>query len=206
MNEPATRHPNQFLANLTEAMRSTADTAREAALAECRSAAQARTEQLQAQTELGAIDLRAAAESDVATIGDQSKAQMVAVRAETERRVSLRRDALGHELEELNAAVAREEATVQERVTAYEGEVSRFFERLLEGADPAAFAATASQIPDAPTFDRDLTTLTADLHTGRNEASGGESGSNGTKPEDLPDHWWLDSPTKLAARIHEESE
>jgi hypothetical protein len=95
---------------------------------------------------------------DVAAIRDQSRAEMAAVRTETERRISARREALGRELEGLKATVSREEAAVRERVAAFEGEVMRFFDRLLEGTEPTAFTAMASQMPESPVFGRDVST------------------------------------------------
>jgi hypothetical protein len=181
-------------------MRSTSQMARQASLAECKSAAAALVEQLQARH--GIEDLRATTDADIATIRLQSRAQVEAVRAETQRRSAERRDTLEQELEELDASVGREEAAVQQRVTAFEGEIARFFERLMEGSDPTAFARMASQIPDSPTFDR--ATLTAVAPVGSDaiagNGSGHEAASSKATPETPPDHWWLDSPSAINKR------
>ena len=209
VNEPA-RHPNQFMANLTAAMRSTAESARQASLGEARSAAAARVEQLRAQIEHAAENVSAEVEEDVAAIRDQSRAEMAAVRTETERRTSLRREALGRELEGLKAAAAREEAAVRDRVAVFEGEVSRFFDRLLEGNDPSVFTAMASQMPELPVFDRDRSAPPVARGpvgdaTGADEA-GPEAVPNAEKPAELEDHWWLNSPASIAKRAHNEPE
>jgi hypothetical protein len=199
VNAPTTRHPNRFLADLTEAMRATAQVAQQAALDQCASDAAATVEQLHARTEHGAKGLQEAVMADVTTIRGQSKDQMEAVRVETERLTADRRDALDRQLQGLDAAVEREIAAVQDRVTAYEGELSRFFEQLLEGDDPTVFATIASQMPDSPDFERSL-----DNPAGELQPSANASGANADrqKSPELPDHWWLDSPASLGTRKH----
>ena len=181
-------------------MRATSEVARQASVAECRSSAAALVEQLQARH--GIEELRALADADIATIRLQSRAQVEAVRAETERRSTARRDALEHELEEWQASVAREEVAVQERVTAFEAEVARFFERLMAGTDPAAFATLASQIPESPAFDRASLTAVAppegDKSAGR--GAGPAAMWREDEPETPPDNWWLDSTTAINKR------
>jgi hypothetical protein len=204
VNESTTRHPNQFLSDLTAAMRATAEAAERAILDQCASDAAARIEQLHARTELGAKSLQDAAMTDVTTIRGQSKAHMEAIRAETERLIADRRDSLERQLQGLDAAVERETATVQERVNAYEAELSRFFERLLEGADPTVFATMASQMPDAPVFERNPEVLESELQpigdASPEAAVAPEANADEPKSRELPDHWWLDSPASLAAR------
>lgn len=205
VHEPATRHPNQFLADLTDAMRSTAEAAQQAALDDCASNAASRVEQLRAQTDDGANALKEAEVADIATIRGQSRAQMEAIRAETERRIANRRNTLEQQLSGLDAAVERDVASVEEKVAVYEGELSRFFDRLLEGADPTVFAAIASQIPDPPIFEGNLEATAAELQPDGNGAPASldepQAQVNEQQPEKLPDRWWLDSPASLAARV-----
>ena len=214
MNESAAHHPNRFLADLTSAMRATAETARQSTLQQCKADAKAYVEQLHARTDDEAQELRKAAEVDVTTIRERSKAKVERIRVETEQRIARRRELLEQELQEYNAAIELEIARVQDRVTAFESEVSLFFEQLLQGAgaDPTTFATMASQVPDPPAFtELDRQALASELRAKREAAARaaaaeatGPDGSNGHKDEELPDFWWLDSPATLAAHAHGE--
>ena len=153
MNETAARHPNRFLADLTQAMRSTAETARQATIEQCQADAKVYTEKLHARTDDEAASLRKAAEADVSAIRDWSKAEMERIRVETEQRISRRRELLEQELQEYNAAIELEIERVQKRVSNFEEEVASFFEQLLQEADPTVFASMAAQMPDPPSFE-----------------------------------------------------
>ena len=170
MNETAARHPNRFLADLTQAMRSTAETARLSTIEQCQADAKAYTEKLHARTDDEAASLRKAAEADVSAIRDWSKAEMERIRVETEQRISRRRELLEQELQEYNSAIELEIERVQSRVSAFEGEVANFFESLSQEADPTVFASMAAQMPDPPSFeDADRGTLAPDLRARREQ-------------------------------------
>ena len=153
MNETAARHPNRFLADLTQAMRSTAETARQQTMEQCQADAKTYTESLHTRTDDEAASLRKAAEADVSAIRDWSKAEMERIRVETEQRISRRRELLEQELQEYNSAIELEIERVQKRVVNFEEEVASFFEQLLQEADPTVFASMAAQMPDPPAFD-----------------------------------------------------
>ena len=187
MNETAARHPNRFLADLTQAMRSTAETARQATIDQCQADAKAYTERLHARTDDEAASLRKAAEADVSAIRNWSKAEMERIRVETEQRISRRRELLEQELQEYNSAIELEIERVQSRVAAFEGEVASFFEQLLQEADPTVFASMAAQMPDPPAFEEsDRGSLAPDLRARREQImrspSEVGSGTNGTQP------------------------
>jgi hypothetical protein len=170
VNETAARHPNRFLADLTQAMRSTAETARQATIEQCQADAKTYTERLHARTDDEAASLRKAAEADVSAIRDWSKAEMERIRVETEQRISRRRELLEQELQEYNSAIELEIERVQKRVTNFEGEVASFFEQLLQEADPTVFASMAAQMPDPPTFDgSDRGNLSPDIRARREQ-------------------------------------
>jgi hypothetical protein len=153
VNETAARHPNRFLADLTQAMRSTAETARLATIEQCQADAKAYTEKLHARTDDEAASLRKAAEADVSAIRDWSKAEMERIRVETEQRISRRRELLEQELQEYNSAIELEIERVNGRVEVFEREVANFFEQLSQEADPTVFASMAAQMPDPPSFE-----------------------------------------------------
>ena len=170
MNETAARHPNRFLADLTQAMRSTAETARQATIEQCQAEAKAYTEKLHARTDDEAASLRKAAEADVSAIRDWSKAEMERIRVETEQRISRRRELLEQELQEYNSAIELEIERVQKRVSGFEGEVAAFFEQLMQEADPTVFASMAAQMPDPPSFeDGERATLAPDVWARREQ-------------------------------------
>jgi hypothetical protein len=169
VNETAAGHPSRFMADLTQAMRSTAETARQATIEQCQADAKAYVEKLHAKTDDEAASLRKAAEADVSAIRDWSKAEMERIRVETEQRISRRRELLEQELQEYNSAIELEIERVQGRVTNFEGEVANFFEQLLQEADPTVFASMAAQMPDPPSFDESAGSIAPDLKERREQ-------------------------------------
>ena len=175
VNETAARHPNRFLADLTQAMRTTAETARQATIDQCQADAKAYSEQLHARTDDEAASLRKAAEADVSSIRDWSKAEMERIRVETEQRISRRRELLEQELQEYNSSIEFEIERVQKRVASFELEVGSFFEQLLQEPDPTVFASMAVQMPDPPTFSAaERGSLTTDMRARREQLMRGE--------------------------------
>ncbi len=168
VNDTAARHPNRFLADLTQAMRATAEAARQATVDQCHADAKSYTEQLHAKTDDEAASLRKAAEADVSAIRDWSKAEVERIRVETEQRIARRRELLEQELQEYNSAIELEIDRVQKRVTSFEEEVAHFFESLLQEADPTIFASMAAQMPDPPAF-AEPEVVTTDLRARREE-------------------------------------
>jgi hypothetical protein len=188
VNETAARHPNRFLADLTQAMRSTAETARQATIDQCQADAKAYTESLHARTDDEAASLRKAAEADVSSIRDWSKAEMERIRVETEQRISRRRELLEQELQEYNSAIELEIERVGKRVVSFESEVAAFFEQLLQEADPTVFASMAAQMPDPPSFNvADRGSLTQDMRARRDELMrGGADSTPAPAPTPVP--------------------
>ena len=212
MTESAANHPNRFLADLTQAMRSTAEMAKLSNVEQGRDNARVYVEQLRARSLLDAEDLRKSAESDVATIRERSKAQVDRVRHETEDRIARRRELLDQELQDYTAAVGLELERTNARVEAYKSEVDRFFEKILVGDDPSLLASMASQMPEPPPFvELDRESLAHELQAERQMAEAAERGETApanapdAPKEKLPDHWWLDSPSKLSARKKDEN-
>jgi hypothetical protein len=153
VNELAPRRPNRLEEELAKAMRSTAESAKLASIDPCRAEANAYIEAMRAETPPEAGALRQTAEADVARIREDSQAQVDRIHAEAEQRITRRRELLDQELQERNSGIELEVKRVQERAIAFQNEVAEFFDLLLQGADPAAFAAMASQIPMPPDFE-----------------------------------------------------
>jgi hypothetical protein len=154
VNESAPHRLNPFLADLAQAMRSTAETARAEAIERCRAEAKAYVELVKTRMVDETAAYRSAADSDVSTIEERTKQQQERVRVETEERIARRREHLKQELEEYKAAVAREAEQVQERVVAYQEQLTQFFESLFRSdADPTVFANAAAYMPPPPNFE-----------------------------------------------------
>ena len=152
MNETAARHPNRFLADLTQAMRSTAETARQTAIEQCEADANSYTEGLQARVDNEGDSLRNAAEADVSAIRDWSKAEMERIRLDTEQQIARRREVLEQDLHAHNSAIELEIDTVRKSVADFERDLAVFFERLLKESDPTVVATMAAEMPDPPCF------------------------------------------------------
>ncbi len=190
MDDSGVRQQTKFLADLTQAMRSTAEAARQTTLERCRAEAAAFVEKRQSGSADGGKRVRRESEEDVAAIREQSRVQLDSVRAVTEQRISDRRDALARDLARLDGRLEAELARVQDRVTQYEATLGQFFDRLLEDGDPANLARMASLMPEVPSFEE----------SGSEPLIGGDSAAPGAPAgggEGLPDHWWLDAPARL---------
>jgi hypothetical protein len=206
VNETGTHSPRQFLADLTQAMSATAETARQATIDQCRADAEAHVKQLRAMQDDEAISMRKAAEDDVATIREWSKTELDRTRLATEERIALRRKRLEGEIAEYDSAVEVELGRVGEEIQAWEADLGVFFERLLADPDPTTFAAMAAQMPDPPDFGNpDPSSLVRNLRSGGRGAMPDEAVPN-EGSQGLPDHWWMESPAALAARARSMSE
>jgi hypothetical protein len=149
----AGRKPNKFMADLTKAMQAAAESARADALERLTADAKAHIEAIHADSATEATDLRKQADDDVAAVRDWSKTEIARIREETDERIAHRKATLEREIEEHGFAVEARIERVQARVTAFEGQMADFFERLLAEDDPTRFAAMAESLPEPPPFD-----------------------------------------------------
>jgi hypothetical protein len=149
------RRPSKFLADLTKAMQSAAEAAREESVGRLQSDAKAAIEDIHGRSSTEAADLRRRADDDVSAIREWSKQEIARIREETETKVSDRKAQLEREIEEHAALIERQIDRVQGRVTAFEQEMASFFERLLAEDDPTRFAEMAESLPEPPPFDAD---------------------------------------------------
>src|ERR1035437_642091 len=171
-----TQGPKQFLADLVQAMGEAARTAQQATLDQCHSDATDCRGRLRASTSGGSGDLHRAAVADVRTIREQAKAAEERVRIVTEERIIRRNQRLEEELREYQSAIETEVHSVGERVQAFEAEVARVFEQLVQGTDPLSFVKIAARMPSPPAFiDPVPGTLLHDLRQGRSRATRAES-------------------------------
>ncbi len=194
MKETAARRPNRFLADLTQAMRVTAEQARQATIEQFQADAKAYVEQLRARSADESVELRNHAESDTTAIRDWSKAEMERIRVETDQRIARRKELLEQELQDYAGGIDIQVERVEKQVSAFEEEMSQFMELLLQEADPTVFASMAAQMPEPPELtEPNRDSLSAELRARRDELMRSEGlpvpprtpqGNNGSKPDE----------------------
>jgi len=149
------RRPSKFLADLTKAMQTAAEAAREESVSRLQADAKAAIEEIHGRSSTEAGDLRRRADDDVSAIREWSKQEIARIREQTETKVADRKAHLEREIEEHAAFIERHIDRVQGRVTSFEAEMATFFERLLAEDDPTRFAEMAESLPEPPPFDGD---------------------------------------------------
>ena len=147
------RRPSKFLADLTKAMQTAAEAAREESVSRLQADAKAAIEEIHGRSSTESGDLRRRADDDVSSIREWSKQEIARIREETETKVSDRKAQLEREIEEHAALIEHQIDRVQGRVTAFETEMAAFFDRLLAEEDPTRFAEMAESLPEPPPFD-----------------------------------------------------
>jgi hypothetical protein len=152
VNESAPRRPARLLAGLAQAMSSTAQAAKIEVIERCREDAGVYVEQARARFVEEAGGLRNVADADIALLQAQADAQIESLRVETEARVARRHEMLQQQLAHLDPAADVEATRVQERVAAFQDELAKLFEQLMQTGDPVAFAELASRMPSPPVF------------------------------------------------------
>jgi hypothetical protein len=139
-----------FLASLVTAMRSVAEEARDASLADFRASVETRIGEQEASAAERADDLRRQADVDIAGIGDWERSEMERVKNEAQQRTEARRKQLDKQLKDHEAASEQQVATLRGRLAAHEEELAAFFSQLTEIHDPGAFVAAAKRMPRPP--------------------------------------------------------
>ena len=145
--------PEKFLADLTRAMQSAAEAARDQSLAQFEAQSRQFVDEIQARSAEEAGALRQDSEQDIAATREWSKAEMARIREETEARVSQRRSQLDQDLQAHGELVEHRIEQVRKRLEAYRGEMADFFEHLLAVDDPTRFARLAEQMPEPPSLE-----------------------------------------------------
>ena len=152
----AARKPNKFMADLTKAMQTAAESARTDSIERL---------SVDAKTHIEAIHADSANEADrPAQPGRRRRRRRSATgrrprspgsaKRPTSASAAARPSSSG-EVEEHAAAIERASSASRRRVAAFEAEMADFFERLLAEDDPTRFAAMAESLPEPPSFDDD---------------------------------------------------
>ena len=144
------RRTTKLMADLSRAMQTAAEAARDETVARFLADSQTAVEEIQAASQVEAADLRRRADDDVAVVRDWSKAEIARVREETEARIAARKQALDGEIDAHAAVVETRIQRVGATVQAFQVEMDEFFERLLAEQDPTRIATMAETMPDPP--------------------------------------------------------
>ncbi|HEX6868761.1 MAG TPA: hypothetical protein VF119_08135 [Candidatus Limnocylindrales bacterium] len=144
------RRTTKLMADLSRAMQTAAEAARDETVARFLADSQTAVEEIQAASQVEAADLRRRADDDVAVVRDWSKAEIARVREETEARIAARKQALDGEIDAHAAVVETRIQRVGATVQAFQVEMDEFFERLLAEQDPTRIATMAEAMPDPP--------------------------------------------------------
>ena len=184
---------DEFMHELVVAMRRVADEARESGMADLMSRADEQVNTLEADADKRRGDLRAAADADVAGIGEWSTSEAERIKREAEEKVISRKARLDQELAADAARTESETRAVRSKVSDYERELEAYHGQLAEINDPAAFAAAAKRLPKAPVLGGSAVAVAG--ASGAADATP-DAGSNGAAPAET-------GPEALAARLAE---
>jgi len=151
------RRPTKFMADLSRAMQTAAETSRDEAMTRFTADAKVAVEDIRTTSAEEAAGLRRQADDDVAAVREWSKTEIARIREETDSRIAARKQALDGEMDAFAAVIEARVERVNRAVGEYENEMAEFFERLLAEQDPTRIATMAQAMPDPP----DLSALAA---------------------------------------------
>jgi hypothetical protein len=146
----AARRPTKFMADLSRAMQTAAESSRDETMTRFASDAKVAVEEIRTGSADEAAGLRRRADDDVAAVREWSKAEIARIREETDSRIVARKAALDGEMDAFAAVIEARVERVNKTVAEFETEMSEFFERLLAEQDPTRIATMAQAMPDPP--------------------------------------------------------
>jgi hypothetical protein len=180
----APRKSSKLMADLSAAIRATAESAREQALAQVDADVTTVVEQIRTGAKDGENSLRRRSDEDIAAIKDWSRAEIARIKDETEQRITARRRTLDEELAGHAAAIDVRVGEVEEAATAFRADMDAYAARLLDEDDPALLATMAESMPEPPALDAwanledldlvSLTTESPDATAGSDAPGAGE--------------------------------
>ena len=147
------RKPNKLMADLTRAMQTAAESARDETLTRLQADAKSYIETVHTRSATEAEQLRTTADTDIVGIREWSKSEISRIREETDQKVTDRKARLETDVEQHAARIEARIEQVQHHVADFETEMAGFFERLLAEEDPSLLAAMAESLPEPPTFE-----------------------------------------------------
>ncbi len=144
------RRPTKFMADLSRAMQTAAESSRDETMLRFSADAKTAVEEIRSGSAEEAAALRRRADDDVAAVREWSKTEIARIREETDARIAARKQALDGEMDAFAAIIEARVDRVNSTVTEFEGEMAEFFERLIAEQDPTRIATMAQAMPDPP--------------------------------------------------------
>jgi hypothetical protein len=144
------RRPTKFMADLSRAMQTAAETSRDESMTRFAADAKVAIDDIRSRSAEEAAALRRQADDDVAAVREWSKTEIARIREETDSRIAARKQALDGEMDAFAAVIEARVERVNATVGEFETEMAEFFERLLAEQDPTRIATMAQAMPDPP--------------------------------------------------------
>lgn len=146
------KQPTKLMADLSAAIRATAEAAHEQALGQVEAECTTVIDSIRSSSVDGAAQLKAQSEDDIAAIREWSKAEIARIKEETDARITARKSSLDDELAGHAAAVERRVEEVRAEVQRFEQAMVAYRERLAAEDDPSRLATMAEEMPEPPSF------------------------------------------------------
>ena len=150
---PAPRKPSKLMADLSAAIRATAEAATEQALTQVDADVAQVVEAIRAGSKEGSDALRKQSDEDIIAIKDWSRAEIARIKEETDGKIDVRKSTLTAELEAHAAAIEARVGEVAGTADTYRAEMAAYASRLGDEDDPALLATMAESMPDAPSLE-----------------------------------------------------
>ena len=147
------RKSAKLVADLTAAIRATAEAARDQAFAQIDGETAEVVETIRSRSKPGEVVLRQRSDDEIAEVREWSKVEIARIKDETDARITARRAVLAEELAVHSAGIERRVGEVQGVAEGYRAELAAYGERIGSEQDPAKLATLAETMPEPPAFD-----------------------------------------------------
>jgi hypothetical protein len=150
--EAAAPANDDLLGELARAMHAAATSQYERINAELERRRTEQVEAIAARASADAETLKTSMESDIGAIDAWAKAESEKIKHERLRRIDSRREQLASQLERQETIKQREMFAIEVAIDAHRSEVDQFFGRMERETDPTAIARVASSLPPFPSL------------------------------------------------------
>jgi hypothetical protein len=143
---------DDLLGELARAMHAAATSQYERMNAELERRRAEQVEAIAARAAAEAEQLKASTETDIGAIDGWAKAETDKIKQERVRRIDARKEELAAQLERQETIKQREVFAIEVAIDAHRTEIEQFFGRMERETDPAAIAQVASSLPPFPSL------------------------------------------------------
>lgn len=150
---PAPKKPSKLMADLSAAIRATAETAREQALAQVDADVAQVVEAIRSGSKDGETALRAKSDEDIAGIKEWSRVEIARIKSETDGKIESRKGQLTAELAAHAGAIEQRVGEVEGTADDYRSDMTAYATRLENETDPALLATMAESMPEPPSLE-----------------------------------------------------